>query len=59
MTAAEVNETMTYYDLNYAIVGSSASESGALVQYQSEEAGTVVPRGTAITLTLSVSQQSD
>ena len=26
MTAAEVNETMTYYDLNYAIVGSSASE---------------------------------
>ena len=58
MTAAEVNETMTYYDLNYAIVGSSASESGALVQYQSEEAGTVVPRGTAITLTLSVSQQS-
>ena len=50
---------MTYYDLNYAIVGSSASESGALVQYQSEEAGTVVPRGTAITLTLSVSQQSD
>lgn len=59
MTAAEVNETMAYYDLNYAIVGSSASESGALVQYQSEEAGTVVPRGTAITLTLSVSQQSD
>lgn len=59
MTAAEVNETMTYYDLNYAIVGSSASESGALVQYQSEETGTVVPRGTAITLTLSVSQQSD
>lgn len=59
MTAAEVNETMTYYDLNYAIVGSSASESGALVQYQSEEAGTVVPRGTAITLTMSVSQQSD
>lgn len=59
MTAAEVNETMTYYDLNYAIVGSSASESGVLVQYQSEEAGTVVPRGTAITLTLSVSQQSD
>ena len=59
MTAAEVNETMTYYDLNYAIVGSSASESGALVQDQSEEAGTVVPRGTAITLTLSVSQQSD
>lgn len=59
MTAAEVNETMTYYDLNYAIVGSSASESGALVQYQSEEAGTVVLRGTAITLTLSVSQQSD
>mgnify|MGYP002986634251 FL=1 len=59
MTAAEVNETMTYYDLNYTIVGSSASESGALVQYQSEEAGTVVPRGTAITLTLSVSQQSD
>lgn len=59
MTAAEVNETMTYYDLSYAIVGSSASESGALVQYQSEEAGTVVPRGTAITLTLSVSQQSD
>lgn len=59
MTAAEVNKTMTYYDLNYAIVGSSASESGALVQYQSEEAGTVVPRGTAITLTLSVSQQSD
>lgn len=59
MTAAEANETMTYYDLNYAIVGSSASESGALVQYQSEEAGTVVPRGTAITLTLSVSQQSD
>ena len=59
MTAAEVNEAMTYYDLNYAIVGSSASESGALVQYQSEEAGTVVPRGTAITLTLSVSQQSD
>ena len=59
MTAAEVNETMTYYDLNYAIVGSSASESGALVQYQSEEAGTVGPRGTAITLTLSVSQQSD
>ena len=59
MTAAEVNETMTYYDLNYAIVGSSASESGALVQYQSEEVGTVVPRGTAITLTLSVSQQSD
>ncbi len=52
LTVAQANETLAYYDLNYAVMGASASSEGATVQYQSVEAGSQVARGTSITLTL-------
>lgn len=35
MTASQANETLSYYGLNYALMGASASSEGALVKSQS------------------------
>ncbi|WP_298484035.1 penicillin-binding transpeptidase domain-containing protein [uncultured Ruminococcus sp.] len=59
MTISQANETLSYYGLNYAVVGASASSEGALVQFQSEAEGTQVQRGTSITLTLVAGEVND
>ncbi len=59
MTLSQANETLSYYGLNYAVVGASASSSGALVQYQSVAEGTQVQKGTSVTLTLVAGEVND
>ncbi len=59
LTASQANETLAYYDLNYAIMGASASSAGAVVQYQSIGEGTQVQKGTSVTLTLVAGEVND
>ncbi len=59
MTLSQANETLSYYGLNYAVVGASASSTGALVQYQSVETDTQVQKGTSVTLTLVAGEVND
>lgn len=56
MTASQANETLSYYGLNYALMGASASSEGALVKSQSVREGTQLQRGSSITLTLSAGE---
>lgn len=59
MTASQANETLSYYGLNYALMGASASSEGALVKSQSVREGTQLQRGSSITLTLSAGEATD
>ncbi len=59
MTASQANETLSYYGLNYSLMGASASSEGALVKSQSAAEGTQLQRGSSITLTLSAGEATD
>lgn len=59
MTLEQANETLRYYGLNYVSLGATADSSSATVQYQSEEAGTYVARGSSITLTMVEGEVND
>ena len=53
------NETLTYNELNYVTRGASATRSDAIVNSQSIQPGTQVPKGTCIELELIVNEDSD
>ena len=53
------NETLTYNELNYVTRGASATRSDAIVNSQSIEPGTQVPKGTCVELELIVNEDSD
>lgn len=59
MTLSQANETLSYYGLNYAVIGASADSAGALVRGQSEKPDAKVPKGTSITLTLVAGEVND
>lgn len=59
LTLAQANETLSYYGLNYVSIGASSDSNNATVQYQSEEAGTYIQRGSSITLTLVEGEAND
>ena len=50
------NETLTYNELNYVTRGASATRSDAIVNSQSIQPGTQVPKGTCIELELIVNE---
>ncbi len=52
LSLSQAGETLALYGLNYAAVGVSSDDNNAAVAYQSADAGTIVPRGSVITLTL-------
>ena len=59
MTASQANATLSYYGLNYALMGASASSEGALGKSQSVREGTQLQRGSSSTLTLSAGEATN
>ncbi len=51
--------SLEYCGLNYVAVGADTSSSGAIVTYQSEEAGTYIDRGSVVTITLTEGVMND
>ena len=57
-TAVESEEALREAGLNLVTIGASAENSGAIVQFQSEQAGSSVEKGTVITLTMVLDDQA-
>lgn len=57
-TAAEAEELLRNAGLNVVTIGASAESSDAIVQFQSEQAGSSVEKGTVITLTMTTDDQT-
>lgn len=57
-TAAEAEELLRNAGLNVVTIGASAESSDAIVQFQSEQTGSSVEKGTVITLTMTTDDQT-
>ncbi len=59
MTASTANDTISYLGLNFVAIGASTSRLDAVVNSQSIDPGTSVPKGTVIELEFLVNENSD
>lgn len=59
LSAAAANESIAYRELNFVATGASTERSDSVVNSQSIEPGTSVPKGTVIELEFMVYQNSD